>query len=238
MAQDEKEDPTVNEEEDEDSEGGENGEDEPSAEEERDDEVDDVLIEQLEARVEELEALLEERNSEFSPAARWGGWLLGTFVGATTLALIVVLLGGGWSGECNCPEQAAFAGPDDQQQQQALDQLLRRNSSDFQQCFENWAGSNSEAVRPGWSVIVRLEIEATEEGRVQRIQVTGDDLPRPLGECLEQRVGRWTFPGAGPFTMELPFSVEGDDSDRPSGPSASDAGATPSDGGVHNGDGG
>jgi len=179
-------------------------------------------VARLRERVRSLEAELEGRGGESSPVLRWAGWILGTLVGATSLALIVLILGGGLPGECECEERqtAPSEAQSQQQQQVALERLLRQHSSDFQDCFEGWASQHAEELRNGWSVLVRLEIEANDGGEVQRVSATGDGLPRPLGDCLEQRVGRWSFPGPGPYTMELPFAV---DAEQPAG---SDAGAS------------
>lgn len=58
-------------------------------------------------------------------------------------------------------------------------------------------------------MIVRLEVQAGVGGRVEEATASGDNLPGALGGCLERRVRTWTFPGEGPYTLELPFAVEG-----------------------------
>lgn len=166
-------------------------------------------VAELEERIEQLEQRLARAGPELSPAARWTGWILGALAAATSLSLIVIILGGGWPRECDCPGGGSAGTVDRQGQEAAIDTLLRRNSSDFQDCFEAWASEHSNEIRPGWAVIVRIEVEADETGRVQRVEASGENLPEPLGECLQQRIGRWIFPGPGPFTMELPFTIEG-----------------------------
>lgn len=186
-------------------------------------------IARLEARILTLEEELERCGGESSPAVRWAGWILGTLVGATSLALIVVLLGGGLPGECDCDDEqqnaAAGEASQEQQQQAALERLLRQHSRDFQECFEGWASQHTEELRGGWSVLVRLEIEADPGGTVQEVDASGEGLPQQLGQCLEQRVRRWTFPGPGPYTMELPFAIEGEAGAEGATPAAGDAGS-------------
>jgi len=176
------------------------------------DDTDDEEVEELRGRIAELEARLARQPQGFSPAARWAGWILGALVGATSLALIVVLLGGGFPRPCDCSEeQPGPPGPGgaQHQQQAALERLLRQHTMDFQECFDSWATEHASDVRPGWNVIVRLEVQAGVGGRVHDARATGENLPQALGGCLERRVRTWTFPSEGPYTLELPFAVEG-----------------------------
>jgi len=196
------------------------------------DEIDalDEEISELKAYIAELEEKLEGKRPELSSTARWASWILGGLVGATCLALIVMFLGGGYPEPCECPESGGGGGPSAQQQQQqqaALERLLRANSGDFQDCFESWASSRESEIPPGWAVIVRLEIAANDDGEVQNVDASGNNLPEFLGRCLEEKVQRWTFPGPGPFTMELPFAVEG----GAPAPRGSDAAPATGDGG-------
>ena len=178
-------------------------------------------INELKLRIAELEEELEKRSarSEPSPTARWAGWILGGLLGATSLAFIVIILGRGLPGECDCQDEAS-AQPnvgevaEQQQQQAALENLLRRHMNDFQECFDSWHEEHGSEVQAGFSVIIRLEVEANEEGTVQNATASGDGLPESLGSCLEQRVRSWEFPGEGPYIMELPLDVEGDDARR------------------------
>ena len=182
------------------------GENEPEDEHERHDDT----VARLKARVAELESTLASQGVGFSPAARWAGWVLGALVGATSLALIVIVLGGGLTGPCDCPEASdeGGGGPTPEQQAQ-LERLLRQHTGDFQACFNEWSTAHSAEVRPGWAVMVRLEIQAGAEGAVVAADASGEGLPEALGECLERRVRRWTFPAEGPYTLEIPFAVDG-----------------------------
>lgn len=172
----------------------------------------DAEVERLRDRIDELELQLSQKREGLSPAARWGGWILGTLVGATSLALIVVMLGGGFPIPCECSEdhdEQSGQGGGQQQHQAALERLFREHTMDFQECFDAWATAHASEVRPGWSVIVRLDVEAGVGGRVQEARASGENLPDALGGCLERRVRTWTFPAEGPYTLELPFAVEG-----------------------------
>jgi hypothetical protein len=234
MADDEKDDPD-DEPENGDEDEPDDDEDEPDDDEEEDDdeeddddeEEDDERVQRLRARVAELESRLAAGGAGYSPAARWAGWVLGALVAATSLALIVVLLGGGLTGPCDCPEggDEGGGGGATPEQQAQLEQLLRQHAQDFQACFDEWSEAHTSEIRPGWAVMVRLDVRAGEGGAVADAAASGDGLPEALGRCLETRVRRWSFPAPGPYTLEIPFSVEGGVPER-------DAGGAPADGGA------
>jgi hypothetical protein len=204
-------------------------------------------IAELKARVAELEAELGEnlknegkKKTELSPAASWAGWILGALVGATSLALIVVLLGGGLSlnqsPSAYTEDHLSPSGEDiaaEQRQQLITERLVREHVDDINGCLEAFASSHASEMVPGWSVVLRLDVQAGEGGRVDRVAASGENLPRELGACFEQRVRRWTFPAPGNYPIVLPFALEGQQ--RPlntdGGTATTDGGAATSDGG-------
>lgn len=193
------------------------------AEEENDDqeteEQEDQEISKLEARIEDLESQLEKARAEKepSPAATWAGWILGTLVGATCLALIVAYLGGGFPGRCECPETTPGAtsgggAPSGEMEEQhdALNQFISEHSTDLQTCFDTWA-SSARDVPSGTVITAVIEVESDEERHVTNADVRGDDVPATLRACLESTVRAWQVPIAGQFVLELPFEVRGQD---------------------------
>lgn len=183
--------------------------DEISEDSEEFDEAEEEL-EELRDRVEELELLLAEKRPEFSPAARWAGWILGGLVGAVSLALVVMMLGGGFPTECECDQEAGEVpeANNEAELRQALMRLIQARGQELQQCFDDWATNNPEEARPGRVILISLLVEANEEGVVQEATVTGRDVPEEFSSCLESRIRNWEFPTAGPIQLELPFAVE------------------------------
>jgi hypothetical protein len=192
-----------------------------------DDETSDVVdeledeIARLEARIDELEEeLLEARTKSGgkgeaqgrSQAVTWAGWILGTLLGASSLALIVALLGGGFQRECNCPEGAAAGVAGQQrptqmeQQHAALNQLIEQRSNELQGCFDSWATGNPEA-RPGRTINVAIEIEADDQQHVHHVSIRGNDVPESFSQCLELSVRQWRVPVTDRFVIEVPFQV-------------------------------
>ena len=192
---------------------------EETADQETEEPEEEQEISKLEARIEELEAQLEAARDEREPsgAATWAGWILGTLVGATCLALIVAFLGGGLPGPCECPESAATdhhgapaPGGDMEQQHAALNQFITEHSDDLQTCFDSWA-SSATGIEPGTVINTLIEVDSDESRNVTSVEIRGDDVPGSLRECLERTVRAWEVPIAGQFVLELPFEVRGPD---------------------------
>jgi hypothetical protein len=163
----------------------------------------------LVTRVAELEQALAQAQGAEQGQRRLWNWVVAVGATVTSLALIVVFLGGGSWGGGSWEQGAIGPGANDwpEDEQNALSLLVEQRSGEFQRCFTEWA-AEAEAARPGWAVLAQLTVQADPAGQVQEVELQGEGLPPSLARCLEQQVRQWTFPRGGSFTFELPFAVE------------------------------
>jgi len=85
--------------------------------------------------------------------------------------------------------------------------VVKRNRSDFQQCYETWAresGSREELK-------LAVDFVIAPSGDVKSVDVEGGDKLGSLGRCIEQKVKGWHFPKAqDPTEASFPMKFSPD----------------------------